>query len=154
MADVVLDQGQFLKGIPGALRPHLPSPWREIKTRRPYRWLVQLYFDEPEFHYEVSSAKYQDGWELGLHCESRDAGLNRWILDGFCRHLFEIKETLGEQVEAEMWDRGWTKIYEVFPAQRLSVAYQKEVGRRLAEMIICLQPIFVELRVAAPSRTS
>lgn len=151
MADVLLYQTQFLKGLPEAIRPHLPARWRPIRSRQPYRWLVQFYFDEPEFHYEVSSARYREGWELGLHCESRDAALNRMLLDGFRRHLFEIKETLGEQVEAEMWDRGWTKIYEVYPAERLTVAYQAQVARRLAVIIDCLQPIFAELRAETQS---
>lgn len=146
MADVLLYQAQFLKGIPKAIQAHLPARWQQIQSRQPYNWLVQFYFDEPEFHYEVSSAKYQGGWELGLHFESRDAALNRELLEGFRRHLFEIKETLGEQFEAEMWDRGWTKVYEVFPAERLTVAYQDKVARRLASIIDCLQPILIDLR--------
>jgi hypothetical protein len=146
MDDVLLFHVQFLRGLPEAVRPHLPARWQHLKARQPYRWLVQFYFDEPEFHYEVSSAKYQQGWELGLHCESRSADLNRALLVGFRRHLFEIKETLGEQVEAEMWDRGWTKIYEVYPPERLTVAHQDQIAQRLATIIDCLQPIFVELR--------
>ena len=45
-----------------------------------------------------------------------------------------------------MWDRGWTKIYEVFPAAELTEEYQKIVGERLAEIIVCLHPIYVQLR--------
>lgn len=149
MADVLLYHTQFLRGLPEVVRPHLPARWQQIQSRQPYRWLVQFYFDEAEFHYEVSSAKYREGWELGLHCESRDTTLNRALLEGFRRHLFEIKESLGEQVEAEMWDRGWTKVYEVFPPERLTIAYQEQVARRLVAMIDCLQPIFVDLRAGA-----
>ncbi len=149
MADVLLYQTQFLKDLPAAIQLHLPARWQQMQARQPFRWLVQFYFDEPEFHYEVSSAKYREGWELGLHCESRDAALNRAILEGFRRHLFEIKATLGEQVEAEMWDRGWTKIYEVYPPERLTVAYQEQVARRLAAILDCLQPICVDLRAEA-----
>ena len=89
------------------------------------------------------------GWELGFHCEAADHHLNRLLLDGFRRHLFEIKETLGESIEAEMWDRGWTKIYEVYPEGELNEAYRAAVAGRLAEIITCLHPIFVELRGAA-----
>jgi hypothetical protein len=94
----------------------------------------------------VAKASYVGGWELGFHCEARDKHLNRFLLDGFRRHLFEIKDTLGEQVEAEMWDRGWTKIYEVHPDADLTTNYQQKIGRRLAEIIICLHPIYVDLR--------
>jgi hypothetical protein len=146
MAGNTLSHQQFLKSLPAAVRPHLPAALSDIQSRQPYRWLVQFHYGEPELHYEVSSAKYQQGWELGFHCESRDRLLNRYLLDGFCRYLFEIKATLGEQVEAEMWDRGWTKIYEVYPAQSLTQGYQALVGQRLSQIITCLQPIVELLR--------
>ena len=84
--------------------------------------------------------------ELGFHCEARDKHLNRYLLEGFRLHLFEIKAELGESVEAEMWDRGWTKIYEVIPEAPLTSEYQARVGGRLAQFIICLHPIYVQLR--------
>jgi hypothetical protein len=84
--------------------------------------------------------------ELGFHCEAKDTNLNRYLLNGFRRHLFEIKDVLGPTIEAEMWDKGWTKIYEVFPEEQYTEVYQSAVGDRLAEIIICLHPIFVDLR--------
>ena len=53
---------------------------------------------------------------------------------------------LSDSVEAEMGDRGWTKIYEVVPEAELTPEYQAEVGGCLAELIICLHPIYVQLR--------
>jgi hypothetical protein len=96
----------------------------------------------------MSRAARQKGWELGFHFEASDKKLNRFLLDGFRRNLFEIKDTLGESVEAEMWDKGWTKIYQVYPEAPLTETYQAEVGQQLAKMIACLQPIFVDLRSA------
>ena len=90
----------------------------------------------------------RQGWELGFHCEATDLRLNRYLLDGFRRHLFEIKDVLGESVEAEMWDKGWTKIYEVYPDGPLTGDYQTAVAQRLVTIITCLHPIFVELRGA------
>jgi hypothetical protein len=142
----MLSRTEFLKTMPGVVVPQLPQALQDVKVRQPYRWLVQFHFGEPRLHYEISAAKHRDGWELGFHCESRDKGLNRFLLDGFRRHLFEIKSELGPQVRAEMWDRGWTKIYEVYPDGDLTEAYQQEVAGRLAALIICVQPIFVELR--------
>jgi hypothetical protein len=84
--------------------------------------------------------------ELGFHCESRDKELNRCLLLGFRHHLFEIKDTLGESTEAEMWDRGWTKVYEVYPEGQLTLEYQQDLASRLAEIIVCLHPIYVQLR--------
>jgi hypothetical protein len=124
----------------------LPGSLQNIKVRQPYRWLIQLNYGEPGLHYEVSGVRQRSGWELGFHCEARDKRLNRFLLDGFRRHLFEIKTELGESVEAEMWDRGWTKIYEILPEAELTPEYQEEVGTRLAQFIICLHPIYVQLR--------
>ena len=45
-----------------------------------------------------------------------------------------------------MWDRGWTKIYEVYPEADLTTAYQAALGQRMAQIITCLHPIFVDVR--------
>lgn len=142
----MMTRTSFLKTLPAVVIPKLPRSLQDIKVRQPYRWLLQLNYGEPGLHYEVSNAKYRPGWEIGFHCEARDKHLNRFLLEGFRRHLFEIKTELGESVEAEMWDRGWTKIYEILPEAELTPEYQAEVGVRLAEFIICLHPIYVQLR--------
>lgn len=141
-----LSQVQFLKTLPELVVPHLPEPLQGIKVRQPYRWLTQFHYGEPRLHYEVSSAKYRPGWELGFHCEARDRSLNLYLLKGFRRHLFEIKDVLGPTIEAEMWDKGWTKIYEVFPDGDLNAAYQAALATRLSELIVCLHPVYIELR--------
>lgn len=142
----MLSQTKFLKTFPDVLIPLLPEPLKRIQVRQPYRWLIQFHYGQASLHYEVSRAKYRDGWELGFHCEARDRDLNRYLLHGFRRHLFEIKDALGEQIEAEMWDRGWTKIYEIYPDGDLTSEYQARAAARLAAIISCLHPIYVELR--------
>ena len=142
-----LSRNKFLQTLPDTVLPQLPDPLRSsIQVRQPWRWLIQFHFGEPRLHFEVSKAAKRDGWELGFHCEASDKQLNRFLLDGFRRNLFEIKDTLGESIEAEMWDRGWTKIYEVVEERPLTTTYQLEIGQRLAEIITCIHPIFVELR--------
>jgi hypothetical protein len=128
------------------LVPQLPAAIQGIKVGRPWRWLIQFHYGEPALHYEVSRLAYRGGLELGFHCEARDRDLNLFLLLGFRRHLFEIKDALGEGVEAEMWDRGWTKIYEVLPEAPFTADYQAAVAGRLAEIIVCLHPIYVALR--------
>lgn len=146
MPNTQLSHTEFLRTMPQAVLPHLPPSLAEIEVRQPYRWLLQFHTGEPWLHYEIARAQRRDGWELGFHCESRDKRLNRFLLLGFRRHLFEIKDTLGESIEAEMWDRGWTKIYEVQPSAPLTAAYQAQLGARLAQIITTLHPIFVQLR--------
>jgi hypothetical protein len=141
-----LSQRKFLGTLPDVVISHLPPSLKGIQPRQPWRWLVQFHYGEPRLHYEVSRAPRQNGWELGFHFEARDKDLNRFLLMGFRHHLFEIKDVLGESIEAEMWDRGWTKIYEVVPEETLTADYQARLGRRLVAIITCLHPIFVELR--------
>jgi hypothetical protein len=143
-----LSSTQFLHTMPDAVLPHLPRALATIQVRQPFRWLIQFHYGEPRLHYEVARAQRHDGWELGFHCEAGDKRLNRYLLDGFRRHLFEIKDTLGESIEAEMWDRGWTKIYEVRPSAPLTPTYQAEIGQRLAQIMTTLHPFYVQLRGA------
>ena len=65
-----------------------------------------VHYAEPRLHYEVSRPPVSKGLELGFHYEAPDTDLNRYLLKGFRRHLFEIKAELVESTEAEMWDRG------------------------------------------------
>jgi hypothetical protein len=139
---------QFLRTLPEVVVPELPPNLQTIQIRQPYRWLVQFHYGEPWLHYEVARAQRRNGWELGFHCEARDKRLNRFLLDGFRRNLFEIKDVLGDGIEAEMWDRGWTKIYEVAAPESLTPAYQKKIGARLAEIIVVLHPFYTNLRNA------
>ncbi len=140
---------EFLKTLPEIIVPALPAPLQGLKIRQPYRWLIQFHYGEPRLHYEVSRSRGREGLELGFHCESRDKALNRLLLFGFRQHLFEIKDVLGESLEAEMWDRGWSKIYDVCPHQDYTVEYQQDIAQRMAEIITCIHPIYVVLRSRA-----
>lgn len=146
-----LSREKFLSTLPDLVVPLLPPPLQSIQARQPWRWLIQFHTGEPRLHYEVSPVWKRDAWEIGFHCESSDKDLNRFLLLGFRRHLLEIKDTLGDRIEAEMWDKGWTKIYEVYPVVEISPAGQTAVATRLAQIITCLHPIYVELRTAVQS---
>lgn len=140
-----LSRNNFLLTFPDVMIPYLPTHLQSVQVVK-WRWLVKFHFGEPRLHYELSRAVRGDGWEIGFHWEARDRNLNQYLLHGFRRHLFEIKDCLGDSIEAEMWDRGWTKIYEVYPNAPLTTEYQGELGRRFAQIITCLHPVFIELR--------
>lgn len=144
-----MSQQIFIKTLPDVMIPHLPSKLQTIQVRQPWRWLIQFHFGETRLHYELSRIARRDAWEIGFHFESSDKQLNRFLLMGFRRHLFEIKDVLGEQFEAEMWDKGWAKVYEVVPLEAYTDAHQTHIGQRLAKVITCLHPIFVDLRQQA-----
>jgi hypothetical protein len=137
-----------MRAIPAAARVILPRQLQGFKTHiRP--WLVQLSYADPLLHYEVVTLGERRGvLEIGLHFESRAAAVNARLLDGFLRHLFEIKAELGESFEAEMWDKGWTKVYETIPLEAFDAAYVDRVAGRLAQVIVVMQPILDHLLAA------
>lgn len=141
-----MSQQKFLQTLPETVIPHLPPRLQTIQVRQPWQWLIQFHFGEARLHYELSRVSRREAWEIGFHFESGDKQLNRFLLLGFRRHLFEIKDRLGESFEAEMWDKGWTKVYEVVPVEPYTAEHQAKIGQRLAEVITCLHPIFVDLR--------
>jgi hypothetical protein len=136
---------ELMRDIPPATHAKLPAELQDFKVAR-RSWLVQLYYADPHVHYEVVTLGVKRGQlEIGLHFESRNAAANEQLLEGFMRHLFEIKAELGDGIEAEMWDRGWTKVYETIPMETFDAAYVDRVAARLAQLIMAMQPILAEL---------
>ncbi len=136
-----------MAAVPDAVRRHLPEG-PLLQRGRVWPWGVQLYDDDSRFHYEVSRVppRLGDRLELGLHFESRSAADNQGLLRGFAGHLLELKHELGEGVEAEPWDRGWTKVYDTIPLLPYDAGYLDQVARRLAEIIQVMHPLYRSLR--------
>jgi len=136
---------ELMRAIPPATQTKLPKALQGFKVAR-RSWLVQLYYTDPQVHYEVVTLGIKRGeLELGLHFESRNAATNARLLDGMARYLIEIKVELGDGFEAEMWDRGWTKVYETIPMETFDEAYVDRVATRLAKVITVMQPILEEI---------
>jgi hypothetical protein len=140
-----LTSSQFMHTLPAATREHLPVALRRFKSFS-RGWLCQLYYREALLHYEVWNLGERRGLlEIGLHFESKNRATNLALLNGFERHMVEVKATLGPHWEAEMWDRGWTKVYETVPYAPFSSEVLDEVAQRLARAITILQPIWDSL---------
>jgi hypothetical protein len=136
---------ELMRAIPPATQAKLPKALQDFKVAR-RSWLVQLYYTDPLIHYEVVTLGIKRReLEIGLHFESRNAAINERLLNGFMQHLFEIKAELGDGFEAEMWDKGWTKVYETIPMETFDEAYVDRVAARLAQVIVVLQPILEEV---------
>lgn len=136
---------QFLRTLPECVWSHLPPAWPRLQVRQPWQQIIQFYDAAPTLHYEVAGAWQHPGLELGLHFEARDSAVNARLLTTVQRHLVEIKHLLGPHIEAEPWDRGWTKVYEVIPLEAYTPTTQMAVGARLAAWIQCLHPLLPEL---------
>jgi hypothetical protein len=52
-----------------------------------------------------------------------------------------LKEVLGNGVEAEPWDKGWTRLYTSLPLQRLDLNEQARFAEAFATFIETLEPI-------------
>lgn len=138
---------EFMAALPEAVRRHLGGDLT-LQQGRLWPWGVQLYDDDPRYHYEVARVPMRmgDRLELGLHFESKNPADNRALLAGVQARLLEVKHGLGEGIEAELWDRGWSKVYETMSLQPYGAAYLEAVASRLAEIVRVLHPIYRSLR--------
>lgn len=136
---------EFFGALPVATRSRLSKRLQAFEVQR-RSWLVQLHYGTPLLHYEVwDLGDRRRRLEIGLHFESRDRDENERLLRGFQSSLFEIKAELGESVEAEAWDKGWSKVYELIPRESFTSAYVDRVAARLAQFITVMQPIFEDV---------
>ncbi len=140
----VLGYQQFLKTLPVHVLDQLPAHL-QLNVNQRYRWMIQFYDQDARVHYEVQRIYRRGDFELGLHFESKRKPLNQHLLQGFSRRLFEIHAVLGDSISAEPWDKGWTKVYDVFPEAPLTETYQEQLAARLAEIITVFHPILLEL---------
>jgi hypothetical protein len=131
----------FLAGTLAATRPLLPEELRDFQERFQGS-LAKAYYEDSSQHYEIWLRRPAGRVELGLHFESRDADANTRMLEWFAEALGLIKAELGEQTEAERWDRGWTRVHRTLPLpDRLSSQFADELAQRLASFIELLEPL-------------
>lgn len=144
---------EFMAAVPEAVIRRLNNG-PSLRRGRLWSFGVQLYHDDPRFHYEVARVPLRlgDRLELGLHFESRNPQDNRRLLEGFSARMVEIKAGLGPDFEAEPWDRGWTKVYETVALENYSASYLDAVAGRLAAIVTVLHPVYIALRLV-PSKS-
>jgi hypothetical protein len=141
--------GQFLRRLPTAARAYLPTDDGAAQLQARGRLLKVWYGEEAAIHYEIWMHERSLQMEIGLHCEASPE-LNAAIRRGLSFYLFDIKGALGNGVELEDWDRGWTRLYETLPLYPLDEARVDEIARRLGEFVTVVQPIYMEVRRALP----
>jgi hypothetical protein len=134
-----MDRHVLFRELPDGLRRRLPESLHEF-TYKPQGSLAQVHFGEPRIHYEVWFHWRTGRVELGLHFE-RDERTNEQLFDLYDRHIVELKATLGESIELERWDKGWTRIYETWPCERVDRTFRSHLLDRLAAIIAALEPI-------------
>ena len=103
--------------------------------------LIKLFGDEPDIHFELWLHSTRARAELALHFETRDPDRNRRLLEYVADELPFLKEAIGAGIEAEPWDKGWTRVYLTRPLTRLDPDEQADLARGFAELTEILEPL-------------
>ncbi len=103
--------------------------------------LAKLWYDDPALHFEVWLHRARARVEVGLHFETRDAARNRRMLDAIAEELLFIKAALSDGVEAEPWDKGWTRVYHTLPLEPLLPDFQARLAEHFALFVETLEPL-------------
>jgi hypothetical protein len=136
---IVLTPADFFTGLRKDLKAKLPAGLRSFRTSRGRGRLMKLYFEEPAFHYEAWHHTGAARLEVGLHFESTAAD-NDAAFGYFRSRMVEIKAGL-PRAELEPWDRGWSRLYETFPAPRLDDQVLRSTVECMTAYVVTLQPL-------------
>ena len=112
--------------------------------------LVKLFADDPQIHFELWLHRGRERAELGLHFETRDPQRNQRLLEYIAADLPFLKTVLGNGLEAEPWDKGWTRVYLTRPLTRLDAAAQAELPIAFGDLVETLEPFRREALDATP----
>ncbi len=139
-----MSRSTFFDGIVGILRRRLPEDLRSFSTRR-FGNLVKVYFGNERVHYEVWVDTRRQQIEIGLHLEDGEVStlMHLRLLD---RHIVEIKDVLGPQVELGRWTKAWGHLIENRPLGVLDAGERAEVAERLVLYIETLEPLIAPYR--------
>lgn len=150
------DRHQFLRGLPERLRVLLPPEARDF-TEKQRGGLTQIYYADPTTHFEAWFHWRTSRLELGLHFE-KSPRENDALFNAFDQRIVEIKFELGESIELERWEKGWARLYETWPCEKIDDAFQERMAERFARIIGILQPMLDEAQegdfVESPRHTA
>lgn len=135
-----LTTADFLRGLLETTRAALPAELQHLEARQQGS-LIKLFAGEPAIHFELWLHRTRGRVELGLHFETRDARRNQRLLAYVDDELPFLKEALGEGIEAEPWDKGWTRVYLTRPLDRLGPEEQAHLAQAFAALVETLEPI-------------
>jgi hypothetical protein len=131
---------EFLRGLLEATHAQLPTDCQALQARQEGS-LVKLFAEDPAIHFELWLHHGRARAELGLHFETRDPRRNQRLLEYVADELPFLKEVLGTGLEAEPWDKGWTRVYLTRPLTLLDPDEQADLARGFAELIEILEPL-------------
>jgi hypothetical protein len=104
---------------------------------------MKLYYRNHKLHYEIWTNGRDQHIEIGLHFENGPESTEA-LIRFFDQHILEIKHELGPEIDLERWTNSWGRIFQLLPYQPLTEPLAEEVGDRLRDMIVVLQPLLDE----------
>jgi hypothetical protein len=135
-----LSMAAFLGGVLEATRAQLPEEFATLENCQQGA-LIKVFGDEPAIHFELWLHRGRGRVELALHFETRDPERNTRLLEYMVDELAFLKATLSERLEAEPWDKGWTRVYLTRPLERLDRTEQASLATAFATFISVLDPL-------------
>ena len=126
-----------------ALASRLPVELRAFHAGRRGSRLLKVHYGDPDVHFEAWHHTGAGRFEVGLHLEA-DRESNQRRFEALRERMVEVKGSL-PHAELEPWDRGWSRLYETFPAAVLEGSVLTGAAERLAGYIRTLQPIVEEI---------
>lgn len=136
------ERHRLLRDLPELVRERLPADLRDFQVRH-RGVLSQIYYTDPAVHFEAWFHLRISRLELGLHFE-KSPRENEALFQAFDQRIVEIKGELGETIELERWEKGWARVYETLPSEKIDDAFRTRVVSRLAQLITVLQPMVEE----------
>ena len=108
--------------------------------------MAQMWFGNPQLHYEVWIRSRIGVIELGLHFEA-DPLTNARLLAAFRANAKAVRRALID-ARVEEWDRGWARVWQPLPYRKPDAQLAVELAERIAAYVTALEPI---LRRELPS---
>jgi len=105
--------------------------------------MAQMWFGNPQLHYEVWIRSRIAAIELGLHFEA-DPLTNARLLAAFRARERGTHQALGDAVRVEAWDKGWARVWEPIPLGTLDVELLQHLASRVTAYISSLEPVLRE----------
>ena len=142
-----LTRRDFFDAVTERLRDELPEDRRSFRHRA-NPLLLKVDYGNPRVHYEVWCDGERGILGLGLHFEDGPVSTAAYLahFDGL---IVELKHDLGPEIELGRWTATWGHLYENWPLPTLTAALAERVARRLARLIVTLQPLVEEADIPA-----
>ena len=131
---------EFLENLLELVRQQLPPELSGFQVKGPITSLIKLHYEIPSVHYEVWIQRRKGQVEVGLHFEG-DPESNARSLELLRHRAGEVLSALGDDIEFERWDRGWTRVHHTLPLEPLADDFLVEVSFKLSGMMRILEPL-------------